>query len=134
MGAGTARACARAGARLVGVSTVEGLLADSAGLDVEELLALRERYGDRFVDHGPRPPRPREELFELDCDVLVPGARPDSITVAVAERLSCAVVVPERLVAYVTPPRITSTAISAYVTREFMTLPLLRYLTPGPSP
>src|SRR6266540_4329476 len=42
VGAGTARACARAGARVVGVSTVDGLLADLDGLDVEELLALRD--------------------------------------------------------------------------------------------
>jgi glutamate dehydrogenase (NAD(P)+) len=100
VGAGTARACVRAGARLVGVSTVDGLLADSDGLDVEELLALREHHGDRFVEHGPRPPRPRDELFRLDCDLLVPGARPDSITAAVAERLSCVVVAPAANIPY----------------------------------
>jgi glutamate dehydrogenase (NAD(P)+) len=100
MGAGAARACVRAGARLVGVSTVEGLLADPDGLDVEELLVLREFYGDRFVAHGPHPPRPREELFQLHCDVLVPGARPDSITATVAERLSCVVVAPAANIPY----------------------------------
>jgi glutamate dehydrogenase (NAD(P)+) len=100
VGAGTARACVRAGARLVGVSTVDGLLADPAGLDVEELLALRGRHGDQFVEHGPRPPRPREELFQLDCDVLVPGARPDSISSAVAERLRCVVVAPAANIPY----------------------------------
>jgi glutamate dehydrogenase (NAD(P)+) len=93
-GGGTARACVRAGGRLVGVSTVHGLLADPDGLDVEELFALRERHGDRLVEHGPSPVRPREALFELDCDVLVPGARPDSITPAVAAQVRCAVVAP----------------------------------------
>jgi glutamate dehydrogenase (NAD(P)+) len=100
VGAGAARACVRAGARLVGVSTVHGLLADPDALDVEELLALRDRYGDQLVEHGPRPPRPREELFQLDCDVLVPGARPDSITAALAERLSCVVVAPAANIPY----------------------------------
>ncbi|HET8873285.1 MAG TPA: Glu/Leu/Phe/Val dehydrogenase dimerization domain-containing protein [Gaiellaceae bacterium] len=100
VGAGTARACVRAGARLVGVSTLDGLVADPEGLDVEELLALRERYGDRFVEHGSHPLRRREELFELECDLLVPGARPDSITVAVAERLSCAVIAPAANIPY----------------------------------
>jgi hypothetical protein len=71
-----------------------GLLADPNGLDVDELLALRERNGDRLVEYGPRPVRPREALFELDCDVLVPGARPDSITPDLAERVRCAVVAP----------------------------------------
>jgi glutamate dehydrogenase (NAD(P)+) len=100
VGAGTAHACARAGARIVGVSTVEGLLADSEGLDVEELLALRERHGDLCVAHGPRPVRPREELFELECDVLVPGARPDSITAEHARRLRCVAVVPGANIPY----------------------------------
>src|SRR5919199_330313 len=90
----------RAGARLVGVSTVDGVLADRDGLDVEELLALRERHGDRLVAHGPRPVRPREELFELECDVLVPGAQPDSITREVAARVRCAVVAPAANVPY----------------------------------
>src|SRR5215831_10505133 len=95
VGAGTARACARAGARIVGVSTVDGLLADRDGLDVEELLALRALHGDRFVEHGPR-----QALFELECDVLVPGARPDSITADVAKRVRCAVVAPGANIPY----------------------------------
>jgi glutamate dehydrogenase (NAD(P)+) len=94
VGAGTARACARAGARVVAVSTVHGLLADPDGLAIELLLALRESHGDRLVEHGPTAVRPREELFELDCEVVVPGARPDSITPEVAERGRWAVVAP----------------------------------------
>jgi glutamate dehydrogenase (NAD(P)+) len=100
VGAGTARACARAGARIVGVSTAHGLLADRDGLDVDELFALRERHGDRFVEHGARPALPREALFELECDVLVPGARPDSITRDVAERTRCAIVAPAANIPY----------------------------------
>ena len=100
VGAGTAWACARAGARVVAVSTLDGLLADPGGLDVEELLELRARHGDRFVEHGPQSVRRREELFGLDCDVLVPGARPDSITAEVAERARCRVVAPAANVPY----------------------------------
>lgn len=100
VGAGTARACARSGARVVAISTVHGLLADSAGLDVEELLALRARHGDRLVAHGPHEVRPREDLFELEVDVLVPGARPDSVTPALAARLRCAVVSPGANIPY----------------------------------
>jgi glutamate dehydrogenase (NAD(P)+) len=100
VGAGTARAFARAGARLVGISTVEGLLADPEGLDVEELLALRELHGDRLVHFGAQSARPREALFELDCDVLVPGARPYSISPSVAERIGCAVVAPAANIPY----------------------------------
>jgi glutamate dehydrogenase (NAD(P)+) len=100
VGAGTARACARAGARIVAVSTVNGLLADPDGLDVDELLALRGRHGDRFVEHGHRPVRAGAELFELECDVLVPGARPHSITADVARRVRCAAVAPAANIPY----------------------------------
>lgn len=100
VGAGTARACARAGARIVGVSTVNGLLADPNGLDVEQLLTLRGAYGDRLVEYAPRAVRPREELFELECDVLVPGARPNSVTAEVASRARCAVVAPAANIPY----------------------------------
>jgi glutamate dehydrogenase (NAD(P)+) len=94
VGAGAARAFQRAGARVVGVSTVAGLVADPDGLAVEELIALRNRYGDRLVEQAGTPARPRAELFELQCDVLIPGARPDSITPDVAQRVRCAVVAP----------------------------------------
>ncbi len=47
-----ARACARAGARIVAIARSHGLLADPAGLDVEQLLELRGRVGDRLVENG----------------------------------------------------------------------------------
>jgi glutamate dehydrogenase (NAD(P)+) len=100
VGAGTARACTRAGATLVGVSTVHGLLADPGGLEVDTLFALRKAHGDRFVEEGPVPVRPREELFALECDVLVPGARPHVITAHLAGRGRWAVVAPGANVPY----------------------------------
>ena len=99
-GAGTARACARSGARVVAVSTVEGALVDPTGLDVDELLALRARHGDAFVRYGPVPVQPREALFAVDCDVLVPGARPHVIAPESASELRCAAVIPAANVPY----------------------------------
>ena len=99
-GAGAARTCARAGARMVAVSTIEGALVDPAGLDVDELLELRSRHGDAFVHHGPVPARPREVLFAIECDVLVPGARPYVIGPESADELRCAAVVPVANIPY----------------------------------
>ncbi len=99
-GAGTARACARSAARIVAVSTIEGALVDPGGLDVDELLALRTRHGDGFVHHGPVPAQPREALFAVECDVLVPGARPHVITPDSVNVLRCAAVIPAANVPY----------------------------------
>ena len=93
VGAGTARSCARAGAKVVAVSTVHGALVAPDGLDVESLIELRAEHGDRFVEHAAIP-RPREDLFDLRCDVLVPGARPDALTAELARRGAWAVVAP----------------------------------------
>ena len=100
VGAGAARSFARAGARIVAVSTVAGTLADPAGLDVDELLRLRERHGDELVAHGPVPALPREALLTSACDVLVPGARPDSITPELVPSLRCGVVAPAANIPY----------------------------------
>ncbi|MGH3040815.1 MAG: hypothetical protein ACRDNG_03585 [Gaiellaceae bacterium] len=99
-GAGTARACAHAGARVIAVSTIEGALVDPAGLDVDELLALRARHGDAFVHYGPVSAQPREALFAVECDVLVPGARPHVIAPESATELRCAAVIPAANVPY----------------------------------
>jgi glutamate dehydrogenase (NAD(P)+) len=99
-GAGTARACVRSGARVIAVSTIDGALVDPAGLDVDELLALRARHGDAFVHHAPAPARPREALFAVECDVLVPGARPHVIAPESVAELRCAAVVPAANVPY----------------------------------
>jgi glutamate dehydrogenase (NAD(P)+) len=100
VGAGTARACARAGADVVAVSTVHGALVDAGGLDVERLIELRAEHGDRLVEHSATSARPREELFDVPCDVLVPGARPDSLTVELARRGEWAVVAPGANIPY----------------------------------
>jgi glutamate dehydrogenase (NAD(P)+) len=100
VGAGTARACARSGARVVAVSTIEGALVDPAGLDIDELLALRADQGDAFVHHGPIPAQPREALFAVECDVLVPGARPDVIRPESVNELRCSAVVPVANIPY----------------------------------
>jgi glutamate dehydrogenase (NAD(P)+) len=99
-GAGTARAVDRAGGRVVAVSTIEGALVDPDGLHVEELLALRREHGDRLVHHAGVPVRPREELFAVECDVLVPGARPDVVTVDSAPALRVAGIVPAANIPY----------------------------------
>lgn len=77
VGSGAARYLAGRGGRLTAVSTIRGTVYDPAGLDVERLLALRRRHGDDLVEHCDGAERlPREALYGLPVDVLIPGARP----------------------------------------------------------
>lgn len=68
------------GASIVGVSTIEGSLYDAEGLDIEELLRLKEVHGDRCIgQYAGHSPDPSEDLYLRSADVLIPGARPNSI-------------------------------------------------------
>jgi glutamate dehydrogenase/leucine dehydrogenase len=80
VGGGVAREVIRRGGRVVAVSTVAGCVADSSGLDVERLLALRRVYGDACVVRYGRPAGPPDQLFTaVNADVVVPGTRPGVI-------------------------------------------------------
>ena len=88
VGGGVAREVIRRGGRVVAVSTVDGCVADPAGLDVELLLALRRVHGDACVVRYGRPAGPPGELFTAaDADVVVPGTRPGSIDARIAAAL-----------------------------------------------
>ncbi len=67
-----------AGATVVAISTVEGVLHDQNGLDIPRLLELYEIYGDSAVHHynGGKLIGLGEELL-LDVDVLILGAIQD---------------------------------------------------------
>ncbi len=62
--------------------------------------ALRARHGDALVHHSRVSARPRETLFAVECDVLVPGARPHVIRPDSADELRCAAIVPAANVPY----------------------------------
>jgi glutamate dehydrogenase/leucine dehydrogenase len=88
VGGGVAREVASRGGRVVGVSTLAGCVADSSGLDVERLLALRNEHGDECVAAYGLPVGPPGRLFTaVDADVVVPGTRPGVISGRVAESL-----------------------------------------------
>ena len=100
VGGGVAREVVRRGGRVVAVSTVDGCVADPAGLDVELLWGMRAEHGDGFVGRLGRDVAPPERLFDVEADVLVPGARPGVIDLARAESLSVRAVVPAANVPY----------------------------------
>src|SRR5712692_1361076 len=91
---------ARRGARIVAFSTIHGCVQRPAGFDVDELLELRAQHGDRLVDHLGLEVGPAGDLFAVDADVLVPGARIGVIDEARARTLRVRVVAPGANVPY----------------------------------
>ena len=95
VGAGCALALRDEGARLVAVSTLVGARYDPAGLDTDELLRLRERFGDAAVTEyqGGELLLP-QALYTLPVDVLIPGARTHCIGADTARSVEAKLIVP----------------------------------------
>jgi len=100
VGGATAVEMARRQARLVAFSTIHGFVQRRSGFDVDELLDLRSRYGDRLVEHLGEEVRPVADLFAVEADVLVPGARIGVIDESRARALKARVVAPGANVPY----------------------------------
>ena len=95
MGGATARYLQRAGVRVVGIADREGLIANSAGLDVERLLAARDDHGaiDRAALRPADEQRPGADWLALDAELLVPAATSYVIGADQAERVRTRLIV-----------------------------------------
>jgi glutamate dehydrogenase/leucine dehydrogenase len=100
VGGAVAREVVRRGARVVAVSTIVGCVRDPRGLDVDALWQARADHGDDLVQHVGLPATPPAALFDVEADVLVPGARPGVVDEARARTLGAAAVVPAANVPY----------------------------------
>ena len=79
------------GAKVVGISDAYGALHDPNGLDIDYLLDRRDSFGtvtNLFEDTISN-----KELFELDCDILVPAAISNQITEDNAHDIKASIVV-----------------------------------------
>ncbi len=83
---------AEKGAVLVGASDSKGALHDPGGIDVVELVALKERGGS-VGDYPGGEKGDREAVLDMPCEIWVPAARPDVIRADNAERLRAKLVV-----------------------------------------
>ncbi|MHA1209505.1 MAG: Glu/Leu/Phe/Val family dehydrogenase [Candidatus Freyarchaeota archaeon] len=95
VGSGVALHASKNGAKLVAVSTVLGAIYNPDGLDVSKLLQLKKEHGDRVVlEYSDAERIPKEELFTLPVDTLVPGARPDVINSQNADNIRAKLICP----------------------------------------
>lgn len=101
VGGGVAREAVRRGARVIAVSTIAGCAVRPDGFNVEDLWRLRAQHGDDLIRHLRTEVLPPRALFDVDADVLVPGARPGVIDFDRARRLHVRAIAPAANVPYV---------------------------------
>jgi len=80
-----------AGARVIGISDVNGALYNEEGLDIPYLLDRRDSFGN-VTNLFPNTIG-NEQLLELECDVLVPAAIENQITEENADRIRASIIV-----------------------------------------
>ena len=80
-----------AGAVIVGVSDTRGAIADPDGLDVDAVCATKDTTGSVVGTPGARD-LSADDVLELDCDILIPAAMENQITVENASRIKAALV------------------------------------------
>jgi glutamate dehydrogenase/leucine dehydrogenase len=79
VGSHAARYLSQRGATLTSASDLDGTIHDPDGIDIEKLVAIKSETG-RVTDY-PAPTKLEPDAFlDLECDILVPAARPDAIT------------------------------------------------------
>ncbi|MFX1452223.1 MAG: hypothetical protein ACFFCM_15405, partial [Promethearchaeota archaeon] len=82
-------------AKVVAISTINGGIYNENGLDIETLIKLKIKFGDNLVKYYENAEKiPKEDLFKLPVDILVPGARPDVINKQNISNIKAKYVVP----------------------------------------
>jgi glutamate dehydrogenase (NAD(P)+) len=95
VGAGCLRQAMEEGLRVVAISTLAGTRYDKRGLDARRMFELREECGDEAVVRYPEGELlPKEALYLLPADVLIPGSRTHTITADVARTIAARLIVP----------------------------------------
>ncbi len=94
VGAFSAKFIKEKGSKVLAISSIDGVLYDPQGLDVDKLLALREKHGDKAIlKYGRGQQIPRGKELEVEVDVLIPGATGDQITEENMKKVKAKVVV-----------------------------------------
>ena len=93
VGSVTATKLSQVGAVITGASDIHGALWHSKGLDIEKLNSIRSDPGGISNYSGKVEkrfgPDQLDWLLEAPCDILIPAARPDTITARNSDRIQC---------------------------------------------
>src|SRR5688572_26497445 len=77
---------------IVGVSEIEGTIYNEKGIDIEKLLAFRKDKGSFLGFPGTTTLTNRDEWVSLPCDILVPAALENQITVDNASNVKAKII------------------------------------------
>ena len=80
------------GAKIVGLVEYEGAISSPNGMKIEEVMAHRRETGSLLDFPGAQNLDQRDEGLELDCDILVPAALENAITMDNAPRIQAKIV------------------------------------------
>jgi len=95
VGSSAARLFWERGIRVVAVSTSLGAIYDKAGLDIGQLIRLREQKGNQVVNAFDQAEKmDKSRLAELDVDIFSPCAQSYSITTDNASRVAARIISP----------------------------------------
>jgi glutamate dehydrogenase (NAD(P)+) len=92
VGKPTARNLAEKGVKLIAVSDSKGTIYDPKGLDVEELIHIKDSNGS-VINYRKGEVLKTTDLVTISTDIFVPAARPDVITEANADVLEAKLVI-----------------------------------------
>jgi glutamate dehydrogenase (NAD(P)+) len=80
-------------ARIIAVAEYEGAIYNEHGLDMAALIQHRKDTGTIMTFSGGKPLENRQVALELDCDILIPAALENQITIENAPRIKAKIIV-----------------------------------------
>jgi glutamate dehydrogenase (NAD(P)+) len=79
-------------AKIIGIAEYEGSIHNENGIDIEALIKHRQETGTIMTFAGAKPLSNRMEALELECDILIPAALENQITMANAPRIKAKII------------------------------------------
>lgn len=84
-----------AGIKMVATSNNRGTVSNHEGLDLDEVLNMYQKYGSAWIEQdGNWEKGEREDIFDIEADVMIPCARVHSIGVDKAKRINSKLLLP----------------------------------------
>jgi glutamate dehydrogenase (NAD(P)+) len=77
------------GAKIIGIAEYEGGIYNSKGLRVKEVFEHRRKTGSILNFRGAKNFANSRQLLEMECDILLPAALENQITLENADRINC---------------------------------------------